>query len=217
MSAPEVVTPVEEVVSTTEKFDLLMKDVLTLVDTGKSLSARMKALSKEVSKLSKSKRKKPSTPTEETDGNKKVSALQKPVQISNELCSFLGFAPDTEHCRQEVTCAINKFIKDNNLQDPENRRFIMLKGSDAAQKLNNLLRQPDQPVTFFNIQRYLKPHYPLSEKEKKMLGTDTGSSVTPTSTKTDVVKDADVVVETAPVPAPPKKKVVKKTTVKKDA
>ena len=213
MSTAEVVAPVEDVVSTTEKFELLMKDVMTLVDTGKSLSTRMKALNKEVSKLSKNKRKKSPSDNLDADGNKKVSALQKPVAISNELCTFLGFQPDTEHCRQEVTCSINKFIKDNELQDPENRRFIKLSGSDAAVKLNTLLRSPDQPVTFFNIQRYLKPHYPLSEKEKKALvGSDT--------TKT-VVPDVAVVDEAPPVTEeqklPPKKKVVKKAPVKKDA
>lgn len=210
MSTQEVVTPTEEVVSTTEKFELLMKDVMTLVDTGKSLSSRMKALNKEVSKLSKNKRKKSPSSNLDADGNKKVSALQKPVAISNELCTFLGFQPDTEHCRQEVTCSINKYIKDNELQDPENRRFIKLTGSDAALKLKTLLRSPDQPVTFFNIQRYLKPHYPLSEKEKKALGD-----------AAKVVADVAVVEETPKaeetVQPPPKKKVVKKATVKKEA
>lgn len=197
MSATDVeVVPsvTEEVVSTTEKFEMLMKDVMSHVDNAKSLGSRLKILQKEVSKLSKSGIKKVKTvKVVDPDAPKRVSALQKPVPISNELCSFLGFDLDTEHCRQEVTCTINKFIKDNNLQDPANRRFIQLDGSDAALKLKKLLREPEQPVTFFNIQRYLKPHYPPSEKEKKTLTVDT--NVKPT---------------TAEVPPPVKKSSTKK-------
>ena len=201
-------TAVETPPTTTEKFDLLIKDFTTLMDTTKSLSARMKVLQKEVNKTSSRKRARKS-PTVETDPDapKRPSALQKPVAISNELCKFLGFEQDTEHSRQEVTAAINAYIKDNNLQNPENRRFILLDGSDAALGLKKLLRDPDQPVTFFNIQRYLKPHYPMSEKEKKAL--DVSPEVVQ-EVKT-VVPDFDTVedVPKVPVKPPAKKRVVR--------
>jgi upstream activation factor subunit UAF30 len=168
----------------------------------------MKVLQKEVNKVSSRKRARKS-PTVDADPDvpKRPSALQKPVAISNELCKFLGFDADTEHSRQEVTATINKYIKDNNLQNPENRRFILLDGSDAALRLKVLLREPDQPVTFFNIQRYLKPHYPMSEKEKKAL------DVTPRNEEVNtVVPDADTVEEAPKEPVnkpPPKKRVVR--------
>ena len=195
-------------VTTTEKFDLLIKDFTSLMDTTKSLSARMKVLQKEVNKVSSRKRaRKSPTADADPDAPKRPSALQKPVAISNELCKFLGFDPDTEHSRQEVTAAINSYIKDNNLQDPQNRRFILLDCSDAALRLKTLLRDPDQPVTFFNIQRYLKPHYPMSEKEKKAL------EVTPEVVPEvkPVVPDADTVEDSPKVPVkpPPKKRVVR--------
>jgi len=199
-------TTEEPVATTTEKFDLLIKDFNTLMDTTKSLSARMKVLQKEVNKSARSKRARKSPVTsDDPDAPKRPSALQKPVAISNELCKFLGFEPDTEHSRQEVTATINSYIKDNNLQNPENRRFILLEGSDAAARLKTLLRDPDQPVTFFNIQRYLKPHYPMSEKEKKAL-----AEPTPEPVKT-VVPDADTVEEAPkePVKPPAKKRVVR--------
>ena len=122
----------------------------------------------------------------------------------------MGFDVDTEHSRQEVTATINAYIKTNDLQDPKNRRFILLEGSDAAARLKVLLRDPDQPVTFFNIQRYLKPHYPMSEKEKKALATAATTESTPV-----VVPDADVVTDSvedtpkAPAKAPAKKRVVR--------
>ena len=173
----------EPVPTTSEKFDLLIKDFNTLMDTHKSISARLKVLQKEVGKNTRSKRTR-KTADVDPDAPKRPSALQKPVAISNELCKFLGFEPDTEHARQEVTATINAYIKNNNLQNPENRRFILLEGSDAATSLKALLRNPDQPVTFFNIQRYLKPHYPMSEKDKKALA------------EPSVVADADKVEDT---------------------
>lgn len=195
-------TTEEPVPTTFEKFELLIKDFNALMEGTKSLSARMKVLQKEVNKSSRSKRtNKPVDP----DAPKRPSALQKPIPISNELCKFLGFDLDTEHSRQEVTSAINSYIKTNNLQNPENRRFILLEGSVEATNLKTLLRDPDQPVTFFNIQRYLKPHYPMSEKEKKTLT----EQVSPEEQK--VVPDADTVEDAPkdPVKPPPKKRVVR--------
>ena len=117
------------------------------------------------------------------------------------------------YSRQQVTQGVNKFVKDNDLQNPENRRYILLE-SEAGLKLKSLLRDPDQPLTFFNIQRYLKVHYPKVESTES---TDTpkGKSVDVTDTPTDptdstVVPDAAVVDETEA----PKKKVVRKVVKK---
>ncbi len=214
-------TTEEPVVTTTEKFDLLIKDFNNLMDTTKSLSARMKILQKEVNKSARSKRPRKSPAVDANpDAPKRPSALQKPVAISNELCKFLGFEPDTEHSRQEVTATINAYIKDNNLQNPENRRYILLEGSDAGTRLKTLLRDPDQPVTFFNIQRYLKPHYPMSEKEKKALASPVPEQKTAVpEQKTAVpeqktaVPDADTVEETPkePTKPPAKRRVIRRT------
>ena len=157
-----------EAMSRDDKLELVIKDLETLMETSKSLSARMKVFHKEALKSSKKRVRKevdvdPDTP-------KPVASINKPVVISNELCKFLGFPENTEHSRNEVTTTINQYVKDNELQDPENKRYIRLEGSPAAEKLKALLRDPDQPLTFFNIQRYLKPHYPMSAKDKKALG-----------------------------------------------
>ena len=198
----------EEPLTPVDKFELLIKDFNSLMETSKNISARLKILQKEVNKAMKSGKRTKRVVEVDPNAPKKVSALQRPVVISNELCKFLGFAENTEHSRQEVTTTINNYIKTNDLQDPNNRRFIMLEGSPAALKLKEILRQPDQPVTFFNIQRYLKPHYPPSEKDKKE-GT---TSVVPA--KPEVVLDAAVVEDSPKVPDPPKAP-VKKRVVKR--
>jgi chromatin remodeling complex protein RSC6 len=151
-----------------DKLELVIKDLETLMETSKSLSARMKVFHREALKSSKKKSRKVDVEVD-PDAPKPIASINKPVVISNELCEFLGFPLDTEHSRNEVTTTINKYVKENELQDPTNKRYIRLEGSPAAEKLKILLRNPDQPLTFFNIQRYLKPHYPISAKDKKAL------------------------------------------------
>lgn len=199
-----------EPLTPSDKFDLLLKDFNSLTETLKTMNVRLKTLQKDVNKAMKS-GKRPKRVTEvDPNAPKKISALQRPVVISNELCSFLGFSENTEHSRQEVTSSINNYIKTNNLQDPNNRRFILLDTTPEAKKLKVLLRDPDQPVTFFNIQRYLKPHYPPSEKDKK--ASESKEPETPAH-KPEVVADAAVVKED-PKPAAPKAP-VKRRVVKK--
>jgi chromatin remodeling complex protein RSC6 len=176
----------------------------------------MKVLQKEVNKGKRARK-----PPQEVDPDAppKISALQKPVAISNELCKFLGFEPDTEHSRRDVSQGINDYIKKHELQDPSNRRFMLLTEKPEGLALKALLRDPDQPVTFFNLQRYLKPHFPMSMKDKKALE-DAPDPVTDTKPKSarkkpppvDVVPDAAVVKDDPkeePPKAPPKKRVVR--------
>jgi chromatin remodeling complex protein RSC6 len=203
-----IVDPMVRALSTmTELLDTLMK-------TSKSLTTEMKALTKDVNKLRLSKGKKQKRVIN-PDVPRKLGALEKPVPITEELAEFLGLTKGELYSRQQVTQGINKFVKDNDIQNPENRRYILLE-SEAGLKLKALLRDPDQPLTFFNIQRYLKVHYPKVESAD----TDTARSTTSTksvdvSEKVDsaVVSDSAVVDET-PSDDVPKKKVVRKVVKK---
>ena len=153
-----------EELTISQQFDKLVIEATEYAAQGKNLVASIKKIQKEFVKPIKIKRSR--KPTE--DGvEKKPTALQIPVKISDELCTFLGFEVGTEHSRREVTDCINKYIKENDIQNPENRRFILMDGTAPAEAICKLLRSPDQPVTFFNIQRYLKPHYPPSAKDLK--------------------------------------------------
>lgn len=205
MASVETIEPT----TTVEKFDLLLKDYTAQLDAAKTLVSRMKALQKEVAKATKpTKRRATKSVSDDSDSDtpRRPSALQKPVKISDELCAFLGFELGTEHSRQEVTTTINKYIKDNELQDPSNRRYIKLDGSMPATELKKLLRDPDQPLTFFNIQRYLKPHYPQKAVS------ETKSAPVAEEPKPEVVPDAAVVDETPKETKPaPKRRVVRRT------
>lgn len=194
----------------------------TLAKTSKSLTLEMKALTKDVNKLrvSKSGSKKQKRVVN-PDVPRKLGALEKPVAISDELSDFLGLPRGELISRQRVTQGVNKFVKDNDLQNPENRRYILLV-SEAGLKLKALLRDPDQPLTFFNIQRYLKPHYPKTEsaesaelaetsKGKTVNVEDDTVNVEDDTVKSDVVPDSAVVDESA---SESKKKIVRKVVKK---
>lgn len=94
-------------------------------------------------------------------GNRAPSGFVKPTKISDELASFLGKEKGTEMARTEVTRDINKYIRNNNLQDKDNGRKINPDG-----KLSLLLKiQKNEELTYFNLQRYMSPHFAKANKD----------------------------------------------------
>ena len=92
-------------------------------------------------------------------GNRQPSGFVKPTRISDELAKFLGKAQGTEMARTDVSKEINAYIRANNLQRPDNGRFIV---PDA--KLTTLLKLgKNDELSYFNLQRYMKPHFIKTE------------------------------------------------------
>ena len=88
-------------------------------------------------------------------GNLAPSGFVKPTLISNELAGFLGKPEGSEMARTDVTREINKYIRTNNLQDKENGRKI-----NPDKKLTSLLKlKKGDELTYFNLQRYMSPHF----------------------------------------------------------
>ena len=95
--------------------------------------------------------------------NRAPSGFVKPTKISKELAKFLGKPHGTEMARTEVTREINTYIRAHKLQDPTNGRRIL-----ADSKLRTLLKlKKDDELTYFNLQRYMSPHFAKSDKAKK--------------------------------------------------
>jgi hypothetical protein len=93
-------------------------------------------------------------------GNRAPSGFVKPTKISKELAKFLGKPHGTEMARTEVTREINTYIRAHKLQDPKNGRRIL-----ADSKLRTLLKlKKDDELTYFNLQRYMSPHFAKSVK-----------------------------------------------------
>lgn len=109
-----------------------------------------KKLQRQVKKLTKTLK----VDTDE-DKPKRLNGFAKPTRISDELAAFLGVEKDTEIARTEVTKKLNVYIKENNLQNQENKKHIIL-----DDKLKQLILVPDDvDLTFFNLQKYIKHHY----------------------------------------------------------
>lgn len=146
------------------KLSLKMTELqLTLESQAKALAAAtqtLKSLAKETQKVEEKKKKKV---LKTASSEKKTSPFDKTVNISDELSDFLGVERGERVSRQFVTAGINNYVKVHGIQDPTNGRLILTSGSPPAEALNALLK-PDQPLTFFNMQRYLKPHYELANK-----------------------------------------------------
>ena len=124
----------------------------------KALSANVNKALKNCSKLSKNgafakKQKKkvvdPNAPPRTPSG------FAKPVRVSGELETFLGLTNGEEIARTEVTKRLTNYIKENNLQNPADKRELIMDDG-----LNKLLKPNEgETVTFFTLQRYLKHHY----------------------------------------------------------
>jgi chromatin remodeling complex protein RSC6 len=113
-----------------------------------------KTMTRHVRENSRKKRRK--TPA---DGKKRSpSGFAKPALISNELCNFLGKPSGTEMARTEVTKHLTSYIKEHNLQDQANKRRIL--PDKALKDLLNLTAEDE--VTYFNLQKYMKVHFPKS-------------------------------------------------------
>lgn len=89
------------------------------------------------------------------NGERAPSGFVKPTLISNELAAFLKVPAGTEMARTEVTKALQVYIVEHKLKNKENGRII---DADAALSKLLKLKSTDQ-LTYFNLQRYMRPHF----------------------------------------------------------
>jgi len=94
-------------------------------------------------------------------GNRAPSGFVKPTKISDELASFLGKDKGAEMARTDVTREINTYIRAHKLQDSTNGRKI-----NPDKKLAALLKlKTTDELTYFNLQKYMSPHFAKAAKE----------------------------------------------------
>jgi len=95
-------------------------------------------------------------------GNRAPSGFVKPTLISDELASFLGKEKGSEMARTEVTREINTYIRAHKLQDEKNGRKI-----NPDTKLATLLKlKKTDELTYFNLQKYMSPHFAKAVKSE---------------------------------------------------
>ena len=139
-------------------FNKLINQFQEITSLMKTLQSNLNILKKEVlreRKEDKKKIEKTKAKKNKQNKQKKGTGFAAPSPISDELASFLGLPPSSSMARTEVTAKIYEYVKTNNLQDAENKKNII---PDAA-LLKLFTPDPTKPVTFFNIQTYLKEHF----------------------------------------------------------
>ena len=141
-----------------EQFHALTAKLVHLRAMEASLMADLKLLHKTTLKHIKTMNKKKKRVVGEKK-NRTPSGFAKPTKMSQELCKFLNKPDGTEMARTEVTKFITNYVKEHDLQNPDNRREIK-----CDTKLKTLLNVDDTvPVTYFNLQKYMKVHFMKAE------------------------------------------------------
>lgn len=148
-----VATDSDALSSKLNDFGSKIAQIATLLATMKS---DYKALEKQVAKEVKQKAGKGKKVKAAPNPDRKPSGFAKPSVITEELSKFLGKEVGVMMSRVEVSKEITKYINEHSLKDKDCGRQI---NPDA--KLSKLLniQAGSEPLTFFNLQKYLKVHF----------------------------------------------------------
>ena len=174
--AQPVVQEVKAVVETTDTTstestekplgDTLINDITDKISSVqlelKSIQQTLKLLVKEYDKQKKVIAK---VQKKRDNAKKSPSGFAKPCKISDELCKFVGIPLGSEKSRTDITRYINAYVKEKNLNNPENRREFF--PDDKLRAILNV--KQDEKVTYFILQRLIAHHFPLSIHKQNAL------------------------------------------------
>lgn len=149
--AKEEVVEEKEVVE--DVFKVLVDKISSLTTLNKEIQVALKQVSKDYDKLKKIVDK---IQKKRENARKSPSGFAKPNKISDELCDFIGVPHGTEKSRTDITRFINSYVKEHNLNKPDNKRIIL-----PDEKLKKILNVKEgDVVTFFVLQRLISHHFP---------------------------------------------------------
>ena len=154
VAAPVVAEVADAEESVVTNFAALLVKFNALRTSLNELAPEMKKMEKQVARLEKKAERRRRRKTG-ADGEKKANpttVFTKPVQITDELCVFLGLPKDTEVSRSDVTRGVMKYAKDHKLTDKQ-----AIKPDATLRKLLGLTEA--DKLTILNLQKYLKGHY----------------------------------------------------------
>ena len=116
--------------------------------------AKLKTLKNQVSRI----KQRSSSKTISINTTNTNSGFLKPVQISSDMAKFTGWDPNELKSRVQVTKYLCNYIRENNLQNPNDKRQII-----PDNKLSKLIKydskKETEPLRYYSLQRFLKPHF----------------------------------------------------------
>lgn len=158
-AATVVETPANTVENYATEFAHLLGQLKSLQTTLKELSVYTGKLEKRVARDQRALQKRVNGKRRRTNPNASPSGFSKPGNVSDELRKFLKLGKDELIARTEVTKRINVYCKEHGLQGKEDKRVLK-----PDKTLKTLLRLgPKDELTFFNLQKYMKVHFPNKE------------------------------------------------------
>ena len=120
---------------------LLQKDIRNLE---KNVKKKIKTLEKEAKK-------------NRNKGNKKPTGFASPSNVTPEICNFMNVPEGTKLARTEVTKFLIKYIKENQLQNPNQKKEI--NPDNALRSLLDIKKNSNEPLTYFNLQSKMNKHF----------------------------------------------------------
>ncbi len=175
VSAPQPVAPksVEPVsppasVSSDEEMASYKSQISELTDSLKQAQTIIKSslsfivkLEKQLDRNRKQMEKELKKKTRKTNVNRSVNGFSKPGEVSQELKDFFKLGKDEKIARTEITKKITSYCHENKLQKQDDKRVIL-----ADEPLKKLLRmKKGDELTYFNLQKYMKIHFPNKDGE----------------------------------------------------
>jgi len=153
-------TPVETTTPYLEEFTAVVSELDNALNLVRNLKVRLQKLEKQVHRDHKVMAKKMKGRTRKPrDPNAPKSGFAKEGPVSDEMRKFLGLKKDELISRTDVTKRIHEYCKAKDLQNPADKRHIK---ADAP--LRKLLKMnKDDDLTFFNLQKFMKVHFPNKE------------------------------------------------------
>ena len=166
-STPDTVieTPTNDNINQENRLDSLTDQLTGFMNGIKSCLKEIKEIKKDYVKekkiLVKAAETKAKKSSAKKDGKPTVSSFSKPQVLSSNLKEFFSFFPDEMIPRTDVTKRITVYVKAHHLLNEKNKREIDVW---AKSEWGNALRKLLAPatgdvVTWFNLQKYLAPHY----------------------------------------------------------
>lgn len=117
----------------------------------RSLARQVKSLKTDCFRLLSRKTRKPS----QRSGN---SGFMKAVKITSAMSKFCGFKEEQLVSRVDVTKSICNYVKNNNLQNPADRRQFT-----PDDKLAKLLATTET-ITYYTLQKHIQQHFVKADK-----------------------------------------------------
>ncbi len=140
-------------------FSNILNQISALKTYISELTQNIKSLEKGVKKKIKSQDKLLSK--NKNKGNKKPTGFAKPNYISKELCKFMDMPEGSTMARTDVTKYLIQYIKNNKLPDKNNKKKI-----NPDKNLKSLLNpQPNEDITYFNLQKLMNKHFVSPNKQ----------------------------------------------------